>query len=84
MLHRASRTADSPNLGNVPEYRRRDVRGLRVFLVEDLNVPRGRLKVAVAEPVLHPGEVDPLIDEPRRVRVAYLVGRVRRRLRSRA
>jgi hypothetical protein len=57
MLHRASRTADSPTLGNVSEYRRYDVRGLRIFLVENLDVPRGGLKVAVAESVLHAGEV---------------------------
>ena len=95
MLHRASRTADSPTLGNVSEYRRYDVRGLRIFLVENLDVPRGGLKVAVAESVLHPGEVDTLVDEPGRVRVTHLVWRVagrkpradrpvRRRLRSRA
>src|SRR5580700_8503774 len=76
MLHRASRTADSPTLGNVSEYRRYDVRGLRIFLVENLDVPRGGLKVAVAQSVLHPGEVDTLVDEPGRVRVTHLVWRV--------
>jgi hypothetical protein len=38
--------------GSVSEYCRHDVRGLRVVVVEDLDVPRGRLKIAVTEPVL--------------------------------
>jgi hypothetical protein len=75
MLHRASRTPDSPTPGNVSEYRRYDVRGLRIFLVENLDVPRGGLKVAVAQSVLHPGEVDTLVDEPGRVRVTHLYRR---------
>jgi hypothetical protein len=79
MPHRASRTADAPILGNVPEHRRHDFCGLGVLLVEDLDVPRGRLKVAVAESVLHPREIDTLVDEPRRVRVTDLIWRVTER-----
>ena len=48
-------------------------------LIEDLDVPRGCLKFAVAEPAPHPGEIDTLVDEPRRVRATYLVWRVAER-----
>lgn len=69
----ASRVTGSrpSTLGTVPKYRGHNVCCLRVFRVEDLDGPGGRLTVAIGESVQHPGEIDTLIAEPRRVRVTY-------------
>src|SRR5271166_5790708 len=53
-----------------------DICGSGVLLIQDLHVPcRGR-EVAVAESAPYPPQVDALVDQPRRMRVADLVGRV--------